>query len=84
MSEGYTQQLATMLRAKTAELSWLVIEVEARLALSREWTEEARAAGEKDWMRYSDDIELLETALRDAREMLLNANALKKTGGFLM
>ncbi len=68
--ETYAAHLAAALRVKTTELSWLFIEAEGRVALSREWTEEAREAGEPNWNCYLDDIEVLETALKDARRML--------------
>ena len=68
--EGYAKQLAAALRMKMTELSWLFIEAEGRLALSREWTEEAQEAGETHWNRYLDDIDVLEAALEDTRKML--------------
>jgi hypothetical protein len=71
--ESYAEQLAAILRLKTSELSWLFIEAEGRLALSREWTEEAKAAGESEWTRYQKDIEILEAALNDAWSMLDHA-----------
>jgi hypothetical protein len=68
--ESYAKQLAAALRMKTTELIWLFVEAEGRLALSREWTEEAREAGETHWNRYLDDIDVLEAALQDARKMM--------------
>lgn len=68
--QSYAEQLAAALRVKTSELSWLFIEAEGRLALAREWTAEAREAGETNWARYMKDIDLLESALQDARSMI--------------
>lgn len=68
--QSYAEQLAAALRMKTSELSWLFIEAEGRLALAREWTEEAREAGETNWARYMKDIDILESALQDVRSML--------------
>ena len=69
-TQSYAEQLAAALRMKTSELSWLFIEAEGRLALAREWTQEAREAGETNWARYMKDIDILESALQDARSML--------------
>jgi hypothetical protein len=67
----YAAQLAEQLRIKTDELNWLLMEAEARLALSREWTEEARAAGDPQWAtRYTEDIELLEASINHIRTRL--------------
>jgi len=78
MREGYAKQLAITLRTKTDELLWLFIEAEGRLAISREWTEEARAAGEPTWAtRYKDDIEVLESALEYFRAQFNTALSIK-------
>jgi hypothetical protein len=68
--ETYTAHLAAALRMKVTELSWLFIEAEGRRALAREWTAEAREAGEPNWNRYLEDIEILEAALKDAQAIL--------------
>lgn len=75
--KGYVKQIAATLRVKTSELSWLFIEAEGRLALAREWTEEAKEAGEQNWDRYLADIELLESALANATKMLEFARSLR-------
>ncbi|NJN68102.1 MAG: hypothetical protein HC884_16020 [Chloroflexaceae bacterium] len=69
MSDSYAKQLAATLRQKTDELIWLFIEAEGRLALSREWTEEAHQAGDPEWdLRYQQDIAVLESAIQHVRE----------------
>lgn len=56
---------------KTDELSWLLMEAEARLAISREWTEEAREAGDPTWAtRYQEDIQVLESSIQYATKRL--------------
>jgi hypothetical protein len=69
MSDSYAKQLAATLRLKTDELIWLFIEAEGRLALSREWTEEAHQAGDAAWdTRYQQDIAVLESAIQHVRD----------------
>lgn len=71
MSDSYVHQLAKTLRTRTDELTWVFMEADARLALSREWTEEARIAEDPEWStRFREDIAVLDSALQHVRSQL--------------